>query len=82
MVRSVRTRRVDLPRAVTGDPVEDESQVGDPETGLPHVLRDLLRANDQRIAKYKAVGQDTTYWHGYGLALGDVWKCFKHLYEP
>jgi hypothetical protein len=74
-------KRIVLPNAVTGDPVERFDQVGDPDLGLPHVLRDLWDANEERIRKYTAADQDTTMWRGYRFALADIWRCFKHLYE-
>jgi len=74
-------RPIVLPLAVTGDPVTRQDQVGDPDLGLPHVMRDLWDANAERIRKHLDAGHDATQWRGYQLALADIWRCFKHLYE-
>jgi len=73
-------RRRALPAGVTGT-VERQDEVGDPEKGLPNVLRELMAHNDDRIKKYQAAGQDVGYWRGYQIALADLWRCFEHLYE-
>lgn len=69
------------PLAVTTPVVTRPDQVGDPEQGLPAVLRDLWDNNEDRIKKYEAAGQDATMWRGYRTGLADIWRCFKHLYD-
>jgi uncharacterized Zn ribbon protein len=62
-----------LPRAVSTAPMTPDEMYD----VLPECLRELERANTQRREKDK---DRLLYWNGYQLALGDVWKCIKHLY--
>lgn len=70
-----------LPRGVSGPPLTRWDEVGDPEVGLPRILRELVADNDQRIAKWTQAGEDVTRWRGYQQGLMDVWRSVKHLYE-
>jgi len=63
-----------LPRGITA-PVLNLNDIPDE---LPRVLRELMAENELRLKK----SPDVPYtWNGYNLALGDVWRVFKHLYN-